>query len=802
MDENVGKVLDALDRLKLAENTVVVYASDNGFYLGEHTLADKRSGYDESLRIPLLVRYPKSGLKGVTRDDMVLNIDLAPTFLDLAGVAGPEGRCTARAGSRCWRRTPPKEPFRTSFFYEYFREDGAKKAAAPAVGGYNTPTMTAVRTRDAQAARSTATTRSGPNCSTWPPTRTRRRTCSPTRSTPRSGRSWRRSTTGWRRSSATRSRTPCRRSPGAVHAAHTDRGQPVRHTLAAVAVLFAAGAALRRRPEAERPVHRGGRPQARARLLRRPAREDAEHRPARRPRDRVHPGVLPAGGVQPVAVVAADRPPAGHARRSTTSSRTSARPCPTWSTLPQHFKHNGYYVARASARSTTGGYDDEPSWSVPWEATKGRNFGPDGQKLLAELKAKAKAGRAGRDAGPRPAGRGARRGRRLPQRRLDREPRRSRSSRRARTEAEPFFLAVGFAKPHLPFVAPKKYWDLYDPAKLPVAESADPPKDAPTFAPQFGGELRRTTTSRRPARSRTTTARKLVHGYYAAVSYMDAQVGRVLDALEEHGLRDNTVVVLWGDHGWHLGDHGMWCKHTNYEKATRAALRDERAGPEGRRQDRRDALVEFVDIYPTLAELCGLPQPDGVEGHSFAPLLDDPKRPWKAAAFSQYPRGGKDTGPLMGYAIAHRPLPVRRVAEAGRRRGRRPRAVRPPDRPGRGQERRRRPGEPGRGRAARRSDSRPGGRATPHPGEVRTGTGWRVRLPGRPSPALGRCHQPSAGRAARCTAFRAVKDLARTAAGTSGFGYLSIRPAAAAVLIGRHLVLDQAGSEGRVASRS
>jgi arylsulfatase A-like enzyme len=145
VDENVGKVLDALDRLKLAEDTVVVYSSDNGFYLGEHTLADKRSGYEESLRVPLLLRYPRSGLKGVTRDEMVLNIDLAPTFLDLAGVAVPR-----QMHGKSWKpllaKEKPKGAFRASFFYEYFREAGGKKAAAPAVGGFNTPTMTGVRT--------------------------------------------------------------------------------------------------------------------------------------------------------------------------------------------------------------------------------------------------------------------------------------------------------------------------------------------------------------------------------------------------------------------------------------------------------------------------------------------------------------------------------------------------------------------------------------------------------------------------------------------------------------------------------
>lgn len=146
VDENVGKVRDALDRLHLGENTVVVYASDNGYYTGEHTLGDKRSAYDESLRIPLIVRYPKFGLRGATRDDLALNIDLAPTFLDLAGVPVPK-----EMPGKSWRpllaKEAPAGPFRTAFFFEYFRENGPKKKAAnPSVGGYNTPTLTGVRT--------------------------------------------------------------------------------------------------------------------------------------------------------------------------------------------------------------------------------------------------------------------------------------------------------------------------------------------------------------------------------------------------------------------------------------------------------------------------------------------------------------------------------------------------------------------------------------------------------------------------------------------------------------------------------
>lgn len=318
-------------------------------------------------------------------------------------------------------------------------------------------------------------------------------------------------------------------------------------------------------------------------------------------------------------------------------------------TLPQHFKKNGYHV-QGVGKIYHGGYDDKPSWSVPWEGTKGKNFGPVGLKLMAELRAKAKAN------GDDPT-----RVRGLPVEApevADEELNDGWTANRAieilkerKGKKEPFFLAVGFLKPHLPFVAPKKYWDLYDAKKLPVATLHDAPKDAPKFAPQFGGELRQYHNVPKSGAMSAEMSRRLVHGYYAAVSYMDAQVGRVLAALKEQGYADDTVVILWGDHGWHLGDHGIWCKHTNYEQATRSALLLSAPGQKVKGK-KCEALVEFVDIYPTLAELCSLPKPSGVEGHSFAPLLDDPAKLWKSAAFSQYPRpGGKGVGPLMGYAI-------------------------------------------------------------------------------------------------------------------------------------------------------
>src|SRR4030095_6162883 len=211
----------------------------------------------------------------------------------------------------------------------------------------------------------------------------------------------------------------------------------------------------------------------------------------------------------------------------------------------------------------------------------------------------------------------------------------------------PFFLAVGFLRPHLPFCSPKKYWDLYDPSAFTLAERKTPPEGAPEFAPQFGGELRQYARIPEKGPIPDDLQRTLIHGYYAATSYMDAQLGRVLDELEKLGLAENTIVILWGDHGWHLGDHGMWCKHSNYEQATRAPLLI--SAPGRRSPQRTQALVEVVDVYPTLCDLAGLSKPSHLQGESLVPILDTPslKRP---AAFQVYPRGSKETGPLLGHA--------------------------------------------------------------------------------------------------------------------------------------------------------
>ena len=209
--------------------------------------------------------------------------------------------------------------------------------------------------------------------------------------------------------------------------------------------------------------------------------------------------------------------------------------------------------------------------------------------------------------------------------------------RRLKDVGKPFFLAVGFLKPHLPFNAPKKYWDLYKREEIDLADNPFRPKGAPDAALHNWGELRAYEGIPKQGRLGDELARTLIHGYYACVSYTDAQIGRVLAELDRLGLRDNTIVILWGDHGWNLGEHGLWCKHCNFETSLHSPLIVR--GPGVKPGTRTNALTEYVDIYPSLCELCDLPLPAQLQGKSFMPLLKDAKLPWKRAVFSRYYNG-------------------------------------------------------------------------------------------------------------------------------------------------------------------
>ncbi len=240
------------------------------------------------------------------------------------------------------------------------------------------------------------------------------------------------------------------------------------------------------------------------------------------------------------------------------------------------------------------------------------------------------------------------------------------------SKKEPFFFGVGYYRPHLPFNAPKKYWDLYDPKKLPLAANPYLPKGAPLMAGNMNRELRGYQdflNGPKPHEGSLSEAdaRHLRHGYYASVSYTDAQIGRLLNALDSNGLRDNTIVVLWGDHGWKLGEHNGWGKMTNYEVDARVPLI---VRAPGFRSGQCQGMVEFVDVYPTLCELAGIAREPELEGRSFVPLLENPRRKGKPAVFHQFLREGIWLAPdgveYMGYAIRterHRYVEWRRWKE-------------------------------------------------------------------------------------------------------------------------------------------
>ena len=210
---------------------------------------------------------------------------------------------------------------------------------------------------------------------------------------------------------------------------------------------------------------------------------------------------------------------------------------------------------------------------------------------------------------------------------------------------EPFLLAVGFMKPHLPFNAPTKYWDLYDPDKIPAAPYANPPSNTITgMSLNSSFELLGQYDVPEGGLDDPVYVRKLRHAYCAAVSYVDAQVGKVLDELDRLDLSKNTIVVLWGDHGWHLGELGSWGKHTAFDYALRSPLIVRVPGMQSPGVS-SDALIETVDIYPTLAWLCGLAATERQEGNSFFNILDDPDAKGPEEAFGYHRPWAYDNNP-------------------------------------------------------------------------------------------------------------------------------------------------------------
>jgi arylsulfatase A-like enzyme len=317
---------------------------------------------------------------------------------------------------------------------------------------------------------------------------------------------------------------------------------------------------------------------------------------------------------------------------------------PDYVTLPQYFKANGYATLR-TGKIFHGGIDDEPSWTEGGEPTDPA-ITERGNSARARANARRPSAIAERDpddtaAATQPqttsgGGHGDASDRIVVLEGNGESHGDYKTATRAieyleRYREKPFFLAVGFVKPHSPPTAPKKFFDLYDTSKITLPPDFATRPQAPPGFPEISIPKRNSDLFIGRDASETE-AREMIRAYYASTSFVDAQVGRVLEALERLNLRDKTIVVFWGDHGYHLGEKGKWSKaYSLYEVGTRVPLI---IAPPGAKAHTSSRTVELLDLYPTLLELCGLPKAQGIEGHSLVPLLNNPNARWDYPAFT------------------------------------------------------------------------------------------------------------------------------------------------------------------------
>jgi arylsulfatase A-like enzyme len=304
---------------------------------------------------------------------------------------------------------------------------------------------------------------------------------------------------------------------------------------------------------------------------------------------------------------------------------------PNIKTIPQFFRENGYETAAVGKVFDVRSVDakhDSLSWSIPYQKIKKSNSKGGGW-----IYAKERISTEAPDVADSVTidGEVLSKGKKL----ID----------RMANNQKPFFLAIGFHKPHLPFVAPKKYWDLYNREKIKIHPFREHAQGTPEWAYQPGWEIRSLYTDIPKEGALSSEKQKeLIHGYYACVSFIDQQIGELLDHLKKNNLASNTIVVLWGDHGWHLGDHGMWCKHTNFEQATRSPLIMSYGS---HFIGSTSSPTEFVDIFPTLCELSDIPPSFALDGKTLVPLMKGKVKSVKDYSVSQFHRQGS----YMGYAF-------------------------------------------------------------------------------------------------------------------------------------------------------
>jgi iduronate 2-sulfatase len=308
--------------------------------------------------------------------------------------------------------------------------------------------------------------------------------------------------------------------------------------------------------------------------------------------------------------------------------------------LPQYFKMNGYETSgmgKIFHMGSAGPGHDAPSWSIPYT---------DAKTVKYALPFTPKANGRGKAVECADVPDNTYHDGRLTEMAIDQLGKLSKGNK-------PFFMAVGFLKPHLPFVAPKRYWDLYDRNEFEIAPFQKKASNSPDLAYHRSGELKNYSdipefdsySEKELDHLSVDKQKELIHGYYAAMSYTDAQIMMLLNELDKLGIRENTIIVLWGDHGWHLGDHGLWNKHTNFEEATHALMM--MSIPGQKKGIQPVATSEFVDIFPTLCDLVSIPKPKYLDGISLVPAIKNPAAEVREYALSQYPRSTDK----MGYSI-------------------------------------------------------------------------------------------------------------------------------------------------------
>ncbi len=309
-------------------------------------------------------------------------------------------------------------------------------------------------------------------------------------------------------------------------------------------------------------------------------------------------------------------------------------------TLPQHFKAQGYHTE--SIGKVLHNYakirDNEHSWSVPARMDQQSHF-KDYAFEENSLKNKVKGLVAEMADAPDQS---------YDDGRITQDA--VTTIQRLAQQKQPFFLAVGFLKPHSPYNAPKRYWDLYDRGDMRALGPEDRPENQSEYNWYNYTELRTFPEIPNEGPIPSELAKRMRHGYYAATSFLDTNVGRLLQALEDAGVSENTIVVFWSDHGYHLGENDHWTKVTPRELDSRVPLL---VRVPGKAPGRAAGIVEYTDLYPTLVELCALPEVDGLDGVSFANMLDNPKSTTREAALTQVIRPWPARGAIeqIGYSI-------------------------------------------------------------------------------------------------------------------------------------------------------